>query len=443
MTTRQPKAGTSTARRAAAALLGAVGLFILSIGIGVPSWSVVAVGAALGLVAVGLVTVQAVRGGERAWMAASAHVIAASPAPANQEYGRAELELVLTGPGLPTVAVKVRDPKVPVDRWPRPGTALPVLVAVDDRRNVRVQWDEVPAARPDPVDTPRVPTTVGVAPIDVPRTADAPTRELTGPGQTHEFATPAQIRDFAAPAPRRAPAPRAGDDPAGAPAPDQPPAGTAGPGDPAADRGAGDVYDQEAEPPAVPAARRPEEPVAVPRPRVSGAVPLAGVADVATVHRTARPAGAGPVHGVGATLTVGDLDRAVDFYTGVLDFATIDRGPDLAILASGDTRLLLRTAAGDGAPRGAGHLNLEVGDIDASHQALRAAGVRFLAEPAVVGGGARLQLWSAPFRDPDGNGLAITQWRPAESAEDAATDPQQVPPDESEEHPEDTQRPMQ
>ncbi|GGJ74099.1 hypothetical protein GCM10010123_00040 [Pilimelia anulata] len=638
---------SATVRKVIAGILGAAGLFIMSVGIGVPSWSVVAVGAALVLVAIGLVTIQAVRGGERGWMSASAHVIAAPPAPANQQYGRAELDLVVTGPGLPTVAVKIREPKVPVDRWPVPGTALPVLVAVDDRRNVRVQWDDAPragaagagatfgagparagaagydaGAAPDPgagrgaAGAARAPGTGGVsgaagasgaaggvaagaasaaAPVagngepaagpvprvrpaatdyDLPTAAtayhqpagtggyDSPTagrpvagrppapaarrgpgdgrppgdpdgpaapgapagntaataaddgaasaaagprptpapRPRTGSGPAAiAAAVPAAAAIAATPAPRRpdtdrpeppagrpgpitagsasasggAPTPAADDAPAGGAAvaatgAATPPAGrgtvddraaadtpdhaaTGGPGTTdtanAADQADPDDFGGRREVPpvravAVPVARRPES-TPVPRPRVSTAGPVAGTAEVATSYSAARPAAAGPVHGVGATLVVRDLDRAVDFYCRVLDFAMIDRGGDTAIVAAGDTRLILRAGADGDVPRHHVHLNLEVGDIDASHEALRAAGVRFTAPPRPISTGRRLQLWAATFRDPDGHGLALTQWRVAPSAEDGAPDPQDVPPHEAEQDAQRPQRPVQ
>src|SRR5690349_6469546 len=52
------------------------------------------------------------------WMAGSAEVRAASPAPATGPYGRCELRLLVVAPGLPTVETSIRDPLVPVRCWP-------------------------------------------------------------------------------------------------------------------------------------------------------------------------------------------------------------------------------------------------------------------------------------------------------------------------------------
>ncbi|HEX5739928.1 MAG TPA: glyoxalase/bleomycin resistance/dioxygenase family protein, partial [Pilimelia sp.] len=155
-----------TVRRLAAGALGAAGLFVAAIGLGMTRWAVVAVGVALIAVAVGLAASATLRGRQRAWQTASAHVISASARPVGQQYGRAELELVLTGPGLPATAMTVRDPRAPVDRWPVSGTALPVLVAVDDRRRVRIQWDDAPV------------------------TADAAAADAAGGAATHDAAPP-------------------------------------------------------------------------------------------------------------------------------------------------------------------------------------------------------------------------------------------------------------
>ena len=76
-------------------------------------------------------------------MAGSAHVVSASEPPASSTYGRCELQIVIDAPGLPAAAVKIRDPRVPVAKWPDAGATLPIMVAVDDPRHVRIQWDDV------------------------------------------------------------------------------------------------------------------------------------------------------------------------------------------------------------------------------------------------------------------------------------------------------------
>jgi hypothetical protein len=83
------------------------------------------------------------------------------------------------------------------------------------------------------------------------------------------------------------------------------------------------------------------------------------------------------------------------------------------VLASGDTRLVLRTVR-DLSAAATGrlvYLNLEVGDVEAVYQELTAKGVVFVHAPRAVNRGDKLELWSATFTDPDRHNIAISQWR--------------------------------
>lgn len=115
---------------------------------------------------------------------------------------------------------------------------------------------------------------------------------------------------------------------------------------------------------------------------------------------------------MGLTLLVTDLSRSLGFYRDVLGFTEVDQGAHNAILASGTTRLVLREVTG-AAPisRRLVHVNLEVNDIEAAYERLRGSGVRFTYAPRVVNRGTKLEVWAAAFRDPDGHGIALTQWR--------------------------------
>ncbi|MBM2621662.1 VOC family protein [Actinoplanes sp. LDG1-06] len=135
-------------------------------------------------------------------------------------------------------------------------------------------------------------------------------------------------------------------------------------------------------------------------------------ADVITAYPSARPGPAGAIYGVGITVLVTDLARSAAFYRDTLGFFEIDGGEGSAVLASGDTRLVLRTVTGLSADAGRLiYLNLEVGDVEAVYQELVAKGVEFVHPPRPVNRGDRLELWSATFRDPDDHNIAITQWR--------------------------------
>jgi catechol 2,3-dioxygenase-like lactoylglutathione lyase family enzyme len=134
--------------------------------------------------------------------------------------------------------------------------------------------------------------------------------------------------------------------------------------------------------------------------------------EVITAYPSARPGPAGSIHGVGVTILVTDLARSITFYHDTLGFHAIDQGESSAVLASGDTRLVLRTVH-ELTPDTAAlmNLNLEVGDVQAVYEDLRAKGVSFVHPPQPVNRGDRLELWSATFRDPDAHSIAITQWR--------------------------------
>jgi catechol 2,3-dioxygenase-like lactoylglutathione lyase family enzyme len=134
--------------------------------------------------------------------------------------------------------------------------------------------------------------------------------------------------------------------------------------------------------------------------------------DLITAYPSARPGPAGAIYGVGITVLVTDLTRSIAFYRDTLGFYEIDSGDGSAVLASGDTRLVLRTVSGLSTEAGRLiYLNLEVGDVEAVYAELSAKGVTFVHPPQPVNRGDRLELWSATFRDPDDHNIAITQWR--------------------------------
>jgi resuscitation-promoting factor RpfA len=522
-----------------ATVLGVFALFVISAGAGMASWSIVVLGLALMIFAVSLVVVSAMRGGARAYAAGTAHVVSASEPPASSAYGRCELHLIVDAPGVASAAVTIRDPRVPVSKWPDAGTTLPIMVAVDDPRRVRIQWDDVPthaeAAAEDPViggqtedyrdEYPEYVPPRG--PLDVP--PEQPPAESTEPTRAAtDWAEPAAAAP-PPPAPRRPEAtPEASEEevyPVFAPKAPPPPESTgsaasaAGAGDARADSGGEDaqpapdagpqpapgpqpVPDPEPQPapapdagpqpapaPGPPPAAQPEPPAEQsgtpadggqpPRPRpkpgpeeqanaaarasapprrgpVTGSVQAAttgtAVADpqpetgtpdrpgaeppepdeegaearstpsvtaiefdlgqLITAYPSARPGRTGEIHGVGVTLLVRDLTRSAQFYRDVLGFYEIDGGDGNLVLASGDTRVVLR--ADPSAPpvdHRQAHINLEVADVHAVYEELKAKGVRFTSGPRPAAVGERLEPWAATFRDPDGHGIAITQWR--------------------------------
>ncbi|MET9303317.1 VOC family protein [Micromonospora aurantiaca] len=437
-------------RKLIGAVLGTVATFVTVFGLGMTSWAIVALGVALLVLAIALATV---RGGGRTWVIGLGHVHSASEPPTQYAFGRCELQLVIDAPGLPPRSKKIIEPRVPVAKWPSLGQALPVRVALDDQRHVRVLWDEVPthaesaaavadlppeyAAEPDPLDEPLIaqeaPPWAGRAPEDdfrddyppapdpylddvPPRAEDrepvvlhqSPGGPVVLEGQLVERAERTAGPD---PLPRRAPAPRS---PAEEPVDTVPvetvlvDSGPAGSGP--ADAGRADIGPADTETDPIDVAL--DDPADAPR--RSDAPPTPEELDEAIFG----PSGAtepdelaSPISGVGITLLVTDLDRSLDFYRE-LGFEELDRGEGNAVLVSGPTRLVLRRVTG-AAPisRRLVHVNLEVDDIQGAYERLRDSGVRFTYAPRVVNRGTKLEVWAAAFRDPDGHGVALTQWR--------------------------------
>jgi catechol 2,3-dioxygenase-like lactoylglutathione lyase family enzyme len=113
---------------------------------------------------------------------------------------------------------------------------------------------------------------------------------------------------------------------------------------------------------------------------------------------------------------VSDVDAAVAFYRELLDFQVdMHPGPGFATVSRGDLRLLLnRPGAGgagqsmpDGqapAPGGWNRIQLEVDDLEATVERLRAAGARFRNEIVIGNGGKQILL-----EDPSGNPIELFQ----------------------------------
>jgi resuscitation-promoting factor RpfA len=414
-------------RKLVAAVLGTFAVFVMLFGAGMQSWAIVAVGLAVLVLAISMVLVTTIRGGARAWVAGTAHVMTATEPPASSTYGRCELQIVIDAPGLPAASIKVRESRVPVAKWPLPGVTLPIMVAVDDLRHVRILWDEAlthaeAAATMEPsqdylADSDDIIFEEDEPPWsrrgpDEPVTADL-TDDLGGgirdepPVVVHQptpggpivlegtvVEQPSGGDPRSVPLPRRARSKRDKGNGNGA---------TTAVAEPAA---SGPVVDDPMGP----------DPLDLPLDDEAGAAQAddgnGDLDDLITAYPSAHPGPSGSIHGVGVTVLVTDLARSIEFYRDMLGFYEIDGGDGNAVLASGDTRLVLRVI-NDLSPAGPRtvHLNLEVGDVTATHDELKAKGVKFTYGPRPVNKGAKLELWAAAFKDPDGHGIAITQWR--------------------------------
>lgn len=404
-------------RKLVAAVVGTIAVFVMLFGLGMSSFAIVALGAAMLALAIGLALVNVVRRGGRAWVAGTAHVVSASEPPASSDYGRCELQVVVAAAGLPASAVKIRDPRVPVVKWPDAGATLPVMVAVDDMRHVRIQWDEVMTHTEAMDEPPGYTDPLQDLPVDdlLPEPEAPPwlTRDRQGRQGTdtdEDSATAdltGQLGDLR----------------------ERPTGAREAPGGPIVLEGT--LVDAGSRPPALPRQPRPS-----PRPRPTteniikdtdtgnggeaNQANQANEANEASDNRideavrsypSARPGPSGAIHGIGITVLVTDLQRSAAFYRDMLGFLEVDNGDGSTVLASGDTRLVLR-AVHDFDPESGRliYLNLEVGDIEAVYEELRAKGVSFVHGPRAINRGDRLELRAASFHDPDGHNVAIAQW---------------------------------
>jgi len=107
-------------------------------------------------------------------------------------------------------------------------------------------------------------------------------------------------------------------------------------------------------------------------------------------------------------IPVEDFERGIAFYRDTLGLPFLfSAPPQMAFFQCGDVRLLVGVLPkGEAAQRGA-TIYFRVADINAVYMSLRAAGVRFRAEPHEVHRTPESALWLAEFVDPDGNQLAL------------------------------------
>jgi methylmalonyl-CoA/ethylmalonyl-CoA epimerase len=116
-------------------------------------------------------------------------------------------------------------------------------------------------------------------------------------------------------------------------------------------------------------------------------------------------------------MTVGDLDRSIEFYRDVLGLPFVARFGDLAFFDLDGVRLLLERG-GDREARPV--LYLRVADLHEAYADLRARGLEFVDEPHIVFtdaagtfGDPNEAEWMVFFEDPDGQLLALSSREPA------------------------------
>jgi len=114
-------------------------------------------------------------------------------------------------------------------------------------------------------------------------------------------------------------------------------------------------------------------------------------------------------------LRVRDLVRSLEFYRDRLGMTVLGSSEAFAFLDGGGVTLALNAIGVEmeASPPGLVEVVFEVEDVEATYEALSSAGVPFRLEPRLVMSTEGRDLLAADFRDPDGNVLSITGWRPA------------------------------
>ena len=113
-------------------------------------------------------------------------------------------------------------------------------------------------------------------------------------------------------------------------------------------------------------------------------------------------------------VTVADTDRAIDFYVGTLGFekvVDVPMGPGMrwveVNVPGRETTIALAPPPQDKEAGGAETgICLDTPDVDAAHEALKAAGADVDAEMTRYGDPVPPMFW---LRDPDGNSLIVVQ----------------------------------
>lgn len=111
------------------------------------------------------------------------------------------------------------------------------------------------------------------------------------------------------------------------------------------------------------------------------------------------------------SISVDDLDAAVDFYGEKLGLQLLGRfPPGLSFFECDGVRIMVSSVAGESSS-GNSVLYFNVPDIREGYETLKARGVEFTHEPHVIHSAENYELWMAFFKDPDGNTMAIMDER--------------------------------
>jgi hypothetical protein len=125
-------------------VLAIIGAFLVCGSVGMQTWLVGGIGAAIIAVGAGLFVISAINSRATSEVEGIAHVSDRTSPPANVKFGRCRLHLIVNARGIENVSVRIRDGAVPVAKWPDRGATLPVMIPIDNPQKTRVLWNEVP-----------------------------------------------------------------------------------------------------------------------------------------------------------------------------------------------------------------------------------------------------------------------------------------------------------
>jgi methylmalonyl-CoA/ethylmalonyl-CoA epimerase len=107
------------------------------------------------------------------------------------------------------------------------------------------------------------------------------------------------------------------------------------------------------------------------------------------------------------SVTVHDLERAIQFYRDQLGTRFLFQVPKMAFFDCGGIRLMLGMPDSPEFDHASSILYFQVGDIQAAHRTLQERGVTFVGQPHLVAQLKDHDLWLAFFKDPEGNTMAL------------------------------------
>lgn len=115
------------------------------------------------------------------------------------------------------------------------------------------------------------------------------------------------------------------------------------------------------------------------------------------------------MHVSSVILRVSDLDRGVEFWSGLVGLPVTSRAPGFAFLDGGAIHVVLNLV-GTVPPGSLTEVVLEVDNVVTTHVEMVERGVPFEIDLRPVTGDEARQLHAAHFRDPDGNLASLTGW---------------------------------